>query len=136
MTNNKLGNTIGLTWDEYGNPIPLTGETNNTPATINIRVLRQCITMYIDDLESYGTDDEVNEYTVVLWDFVKYVEAMGAAVTKPKPILTGLSKMLWGDGDTCSVTFYPKDDEQSIIDYNAMEEEWEMDNYNKIKDEQ
>ena len=108
MTNNKLGNTIGVTWDEYGNPIPLTGETNNTPATINMRVLRQCITMYIDDLESYGTDDEVNEYTVVLWDFVKYVEAMGVAV----------------------------DDEQAIIDYNAMEEEWEMNNYNEMKDEQ
>jgi hypothetical protein len=48
----KLDNTIGVTWDEYGNPIPI---TNN---------------------------------------------------------------------------------EQSIIDYNAMEEEWEMDNYNEMKDEQ
>ena len=28
------------------------------------------------------------------------------------------------------------DDEQAMIDYNAMEEEWEMDNYNKMKDEQ
>ena len=28
------------------------------------------------------------------------------------------------------------DDEQSLIDYNTMEEEWEMDNYNEIKDEQ
>ena len=26
--------------------------------------------------------------------------------------------------------------EQAIIDYNAMEEEWEMDNYNEMKDEQ
>jgi hypothetical protein len=51
MTNNKLGNTIGVTWDEYGNPIPV----------IN--------------------------------------------------------------------------DEQSIIDYNAMEEEWEMDNYNEMNNE-
>ena len=48
---NKIDNTIGVTWDEYGNPIPITN------------------------------------------------------------------------------------DEQSIIDYNAMEEEWEMDNYNKMKDE-
>jgi len=54
----------------------------------------------------------------------------------PKPILTGLSKILWGDGDTCSVTFYPKDDEQAIIDYNAMEEESEMENYNEMRDEQ
>ena len=47
----KLGNTIGVTWDEYGNPIPITN------------------------------------------------------------------------------------DEQSIIDYNAMEEEWEMDNYNEMNNE-
>ena len=26
----KLDNTTGVTWDEYGNPFPLTGETNNT----------------------------------------------------------------------------------------------------------
>ena len=49
---NKLDNTIGMTWDEYGNPIPI------------------------------------------------------------------------------------MNDEQSIIDYNAMEEEWEMDNYNEMKDEE
>jgi hypothetical protein len=35
MTNNKLGNTIGVTWDEYGNPIPLTGENNNPDTTDN-----------------------------------------------------------------------------------------------------
>ena len=28
---NKIDNTIGVTWDEYGNPIPLTGEIDNTP---------------------------------------------------------------------------------------------------------
>ena len=52
MISNKIDNTIGMTWDEYGNPIPITN------------------------------------------------------------------------------------DEQAIIDYNAMEEEWEMDNYNEMKDEQ
>ena len=52
-----------------------------------------------------------------------------------KPALTGLSKILWEDDNTHSVTFYPKDDEQAIIDYNKMEEESEMDNYNKMKDE-
>jgi YD repeat-containing protein len=51
MISNKLGNTTGVTWDEYGNPVPI---TNN---------------------------------------------------------------------------------EQSIIDYNAMEEEWEMDNYNEMNNE-
>jgi hypothetical protein len=29
-----------------------------------------------------------------------------------------------------------EDNEQAMIDYNKMEEEWEMDNYNEIKDEQ
>lgn len=52
-----------------------------------------------------------------------------------KPALTGLSKILWEDDNTHSVTFYPKDDEQAIIDYNKIEEESEMDNYNKMKDE-
>ncbi len=57
----------------------------------------------------------------------------------PKPILTGLSKILWGGSDTCSITFYPKDDEQDIIDYNVIdnviEEESEMDNYNEMRDD-
>ena len=51
MISNKIGNTIGVTWDEYGNPSPITN------------------------------------------------------------------------------------DEQAIIDYNAMEEEWEMDNYNEMNNE-
>ena len=46
--------------------------------------------------------------------------------SNPKPKLTGLSKILWGDSSTCSVTFYPKDDEQAMIDYNEMEEESEI----------
>ena len=80
LGNKRMSNTIGITWDEYGNPIPLTGETNNTPATIDMWALRQGITMYLDDLDSYGTDAEVNTATDVLWDFVKYVEAMGVSV--------------------------------------------------------
>jgi len=31
---------------------------------------------------------------------------------------------------------YEYNHEQSIIDYNKMEEEWEMENYNEMKDEQ
>ena len=53
--------------------------------------------------------------------------------SNPKSKLTGLSKILWGDSSTCSVTFYPKDDEQAMIDYNEMEEESEMDNYNEMQ---
>ena len=77
---NKTDNISGLTWDEYGNPSPLTGETNNTPSTISMWALRQGVTMYIDDLDSYGTQAQVNTATDVLWDFVKYVEAMGVSV--------------------------------------------------------
>jgi hypothetical protein len=29
-----------------------------------------------------------------------------------------------------------EDNEQAMIDYNKMEEEWEMENYNEMKDEQ
>ena len=53
----------------------------------------------------------------------------------PKPKLTGLSKILWEDSNTCSVTFYPKDDEQAMIDYNKMEEESEIDNYNEMNND-
>jgi len=70
----------GMRWDEYGNPVPLIGETNNTLSTINMWALRQGVTMYIDDLDSYGTQAQVNTATDVLWDFVKYVEAMGVSV--------------------------------------------------------
>jgi hypothetical protein len=104
---NKLDNTTGMTWDEYGNPILLTGETNNTPDTLDMWTLRQGVTMYLDDLDSYGTDAEVNTATDVLWDFVKYVEAMGVSV----------------------------DDEDEMDNYNEMEEEWEMDNYNEMMNE-
>jgi hypothetical protein len=104
----KLNNIEEITWDEYGNPIPLTDETNNTPTTIDMWTLRQGITMYLDDLDSYGTDAEVNTAIDVLWDFVKYVEAMGVSV----------------------------DDEDEMDNYNEMEEEWEMDNYNEMMDEQ
>jgi len=101
----KLNNIEEITWDEYGNPIPLTDETNSTPTTIDMWALRQGVTMYLDDLDSYGTDAEVNTAIDVLWDFVKYVEAMGVSV----------------------------DDEDEMDNYNEMEEEWEMDNYNEME---
>ena len=78
--NVKIDNVSGLQWDEYGNPSPLINEINNIPATISMWALRQGVTMYIDDLDSYGTQAQVNTATDVLWDFVKYVEAMGVSV--------------------------------------------------------
>lgn len=111
---NKRSITTDMTWDEYGNPKPsINGRDNmnnnpgNTDNNLNMTVLREYITMYLDDIESYGTEEVLNEATDVLFDFVKYINAMGES-----------------------------EDEQAMIDYNAMEEEWEMDNYNKMKDEQ
>jgi hypothetical protein len=55
-------------------------------------------------LSHTGRKKCLNEATDVLFDFVKYINAMGVS-----------------------------DDEQAMIDYNAMEEEWEMDNYNEMQ---
>jgi len=104
----KTVTTEEMTWDEYGNPSPLNKGVmmtmNNNPGILNMMTLREYITMYLDDIESYGTEDQLNEATDVLFDFVKYINAMGVS-----------------------------DDEQAMIDYNAMEEEWEMDNYNEMQ---
>ena len=43
---------------------------------MNKTKLREFITMYLDDIESYGTETELNEATDVLFDFFKYVEAL------------------------------------------------------------
>ena len=105
--NNKIDPKTGLQWDEYGNPIPIidggeiTMGENNNPGNLNMTDLRNHITMYLDDIESYGTRKELADATDVLYDFVKYIDAM--------------------------------DGEQAMIDYNAMEEEWEMDNYNEMQ---
>ena len=109
MSNDKQ--ITDMTWDEYGNPKPPTGRgdnMNNNPGNtdnnLNMTVLREYITMYLDDIESYGTRKELADATDVLFDFVKYINAMGVS-----------------------------DDEQAMIDYNTMEEESEMDNYNEMQ---
>ena len=110
MSNNKQ--TTDMTWDEYGNPKPsINGgdNMNNNPGntdnnTMNMTVLRNHITMYLDDVESYGSRKDLADATDVLFDFVKYIDAMGES-----------------------------EDEQAMIDYNAMEEESEMDNYNEMQ---
>ena len=107
MSNNKQ--TTDMTWDEYGNYIQgilkptINGgdNMNNNPGNLNMTDLRKHITMYLDDIESYGTRKELADATDVLFDFVKYIDAI--------------------------------DGEQAMIDYNAMEEESEMDNYNEIQ---
>ena len=102
-----------MTWDEYGNPIIGGGEItmgrNNNPGNLNMTALRNYITMYLEDIDAYGDENELTEATNVLYDFVMYLKSM-----------RGLT-----EGET--------NDEQAMIDYNAMEEEWEMDNYNEMQ---
>ena len=105
-----------MTWDEYGNYIQgilkpninggdnMNNNPGNTDNNLNMTVLREYITMYLDDIESYGTRKDLADAIDVLFDFTKYVEVLGES-----------------------------DGEQAMIDYNAMEEEWEMDNYNEMQ---
>ena len=79
----KLDNTIGVTWDEYGNPKPIIGwgdNMNNNPGnsnTMNMSVLREYITLYLNDISSYDDENQLTEATTVLNDFILYVESMG-----------------------------------------------------------
>lgn len=87
----------------------MNNNSGNTDNPLNMTVLREYITMYLDDVETYGDEKELNEATNVLFDFMMYINSMRGLV----------------DGET--------DDEQAMIDYNAMEEKWEMDNYNEMQ---
>ena len=101
-----------MTWDEYGNPKPIINggdNMNNNPDnsnTMNMKVLREHITLYLNDISSYDDEHQLTEATTVLNDFVLYVESMGVSAMG---------------------------NEQAMIDYNAMEDEWEMDNYNEMQ---
>lgn len=94
-----------ITMGRNNNP----GNNMTTDNPLNMTALRNYITMYLQDIDAYGDEDELIETTKVLSDFVMYLKSM-----------RGLT-----DGET--------DDEQAMIDYNAMEEEWEMDNYNEMQ---
>ena len=119
MSNNKQ--ITDMTWDEYGNYIQgilkpsinggdnMNNNPGNTDNNLNMTALREYITMYLDDIDAYGEEDELTEATNVLYDFVIYLRSMRGLV----------------EGET--------DDEQAMIDYNAMEEESEMDNYNEMQ---
>ena len=75
---------------------------------------------------------------------VAYVRLLYKAKAMHKQeIIDSANKLLYhgtGPGDTAAEQYYNEtfegNNEQSIIDYNAMEEESEMDNYNEMKDEQ
>ena len=94
-----------MTWDEYGNPKPsinggdnMNNNPGNTDNNLNIKVLREHITLYLNDISSYDDENLLTEASNVLNDFILYVESMGVSIS---------------------------DDEQAMIDYNAMEEESE-----------
>lgn len=99
--------------DEYGNPIPPTGGgeitvgRNNNPGntnnnTMNMTVLRKHITMYLDDLESYGTRKDLADATDVLFDFVKYINAM--------------------DGEQAMIDYNAMEEEWEMDNYNEMQQ--------------
>ena len=53
---NKRSTTTDMTWDEYGNPKPIINggdNMNNNPDnsnTMNMKVLREHITLYLNDI--------------------------------------------------------------------------------------
>ena len=53
---------------------------NNTPGTLDTVSLKNYITMYLNDIESYGTENELTEATNVLNDFVLYINSMSGMV--------------------------------------------------------
>ena len=95
---------------------------NNNPGNkdnpLNMTVLREYITMYLDDVETYGDEKELNEATNVLYDFVLYVNSMRGLV----------------EGETNDEQAMIEYD-QSIIEYNAMEEESEINDIMSMGDE-
>ena len=111
---NKRSTTTDMTWDEYGNPKPIInggdnmnnnpGNTNNN--TMNMSVLREHITLYLNDISSYDDENLLTEATNVLNDFVLYVESMGVSIS---------------------------DDEQAMIDYNVMEDESESNDIREMQ---
>ena len=119
--NNEQYNPLDISWDQYGNPIIDGGETtmgrnNNNPGTsINMDDLRSCISLYLNDIESYGRVGEHEEAINVLNDFVEYIDSMNGRDATP------IIEKQWLDNG------------QAMNDYNEMEEEWDMDNYNEMQ---
>ena len=109
---NKRSTTTDMTWDEYGNPKPIINggdNMNNNPDnsnTMNMKVLREHITLYLNDISSYDDENLLTEATAVLNDFVLYVESMGVLIN---------------------------DDEQAMIDYNEMEDESESNDIREMQ---
>ena len=65
--------TSTTTWDKLDTSKNRTTGKNNT---VNISALREAITMYLDDVDSYGDDKQLRESIDVLHDFVTYLNAV------------------------------------------------------------
>jgi hypothetical protein len=108
VTMNNKKQTTDMIWDEYGNPIPITdrGEItmgeNNNPGNLNMTDLRKHITMYLDDIESYGTRKELADATDVLYDFVKYIDAL--------------------DGEQAMIDYNTMEEKSEMDNYNEMQQ--------------
>ena len=106
--NNEQYNPLDISWDQYGNPITGGGETtmgrnNNNPGTsIDMDDLRSCISLYLNDIESYGRVGEHEESINVLNDFVEYIDSMNGRDATP------------------------------IIEKQRLDNEQEMDDYNEL----
>ena len=63
--------TSTTTWDKLDTKNRTTGKNN----TVNMSALREAITMYLNDVDSYGDDKQLRESIDVLHDFVVYLNA-------------------------------------------------------------
>ena len=63
--------TSTTTWDKLDTKNRTTGKNN----TVNMSALREAITMYLNDVDSYGDDKQLRESIDVLHDFVVYMDA-------------------------------------------------------------
>jgi hypothetical protein len=64
--------TSTTTWDKLDTTNSRTMGNNNT---VNMSALRETITKYLDDIDSYGDDKDLRESIDVLHDFVLYIDA-------------------------------------------------------------
>lgn len=115
---NRLKSQL-LGGDNMNNNPGNTSTDNPLNMTLNMTVLREYITMYLDDVETYGDEKELDEATTVLYDFMMYVNSMRG----------------WVEGETDEDEQTMDEYNQSIDEYNEMEEKWEMDNYKEIQNQ-
>ena len=102
MTNNNQIPTAQefLNRDESGvfNEVDIT-QAMDEFAKLHVERIKQFLYAEICERRPYSASRMCEEV-------LKFIEQMDNNET---PNLTGLSKIFWGDSNTCDVTFYPKD---------------------------